>query len=232
MSWLVRMQIDAETAYSLGIRTSYDWHRRLWECFPNVPDARRDFLTRVDYLEGAFRVWVVGRRQPSRPAWCPVSAFSVKEITTAFFQHRFYVFDLRANPVRAIVQRGPKGDPLLGLTGKRRRGKRVPLVRTDDLRTWLRNKAEARCRDQAGRNVPGGFRVVEEWPLEITRPVDFHFGKEGRDAYHSGVQFRGTLEVTDRDRFVETYHAGIGGAKGFGFGLFLLAPITPDRDHQ
>jgi len=80
--------------------------------------------------------------------------------------------------------------------------------------------------------LPGGFQIVEDRPLEISPMAESHFRKKdkknGKDqaAYHGGVQFRGTLEVTDVDAFIETWQSGIGSAKGFGFGLLLLAPIN------
>jgi CRISPR system Cascade subunit CasE len=55
--------------------------------------------------------------------------------------------------------------------------------------------------------------------------IESHFRKKGQAAYHGGVQFRGILEVTDQNHFIETYYAGIGSTKAFGFGLLLLAPI-------
>jgi len=67
---------------------------------------------------------------------------------------------------------------------------------------------------------------LEGKPLEISPMVESHFRKGRMSGYHGGVQFRGAMEVTDRARFVETYESGIGGAKGFGFGLLLLAPIN------
>jgi CRISPR system Cascade subunit CasE len=81
-------------------------------------------------------------------------------------------------------------------------------------------------------DVPGGFRIVQGKPLEIRPMVESHFRKKDKKtgkehaAYHGGVQFRGTLEVIDQEPFIETYQAGIGSAKGFGFGLLLLAPIN------
>jgi CRISPR system Cascade subunit CasE len=56
--------------------------------------------------------------------------------------------------------------------------------------------------------------------------VENHFRRKEDSAYHGGVQFRGILEVTDRERLIQTYESGIGSAKGFGFGLLLLAPIN------
>ena len=130
------------------------------------------------------------------------------------------------DPVKALVERDANGDPVLGPNGKWKRGKRVPLVKPEDLRAWLIRKSGARCRDQAtGLDVPSGFRIVENEPLEISPMAENHFRKNGQIGYHAGVQFRGTLEVTDRERFIETYQSGIGSAKGFGFGLLLLAPV-------
>lgn len=226
MSWLVRLEVDAEIARVEGIRDSYGWHKRLWECFPAAPDAARDFLTRIDTLEGAFRLWILSKRKPVRPQWCHTDGFALKEIASSFLSHRYYAFDLRANPVKTIVQRGPNGETLLRPNGKRQCGKRVPLVKPEELQAWLVQKGKVRCRDQAtGLEIPGGFRIVEEKPLEISPMVESHFRKKGQSGYHGGVQFRGTLEVIDRDRFIETYQSGIGSAKGFGFGMLLLAPV-------
>lgn len=236
MSWLVRMKIEAETARDKEINDSYDWHKRLWDCFPDRPTKNRNdigFLYRVDILEGGFLVWFLSKEKPLMPPWCLPDDFAIKEIVPSFLSRRHYAFDLKANPVKTIVQRGPNGETLYRANGKRKSGKRVSLVKPDELRDWLVKKGEARCHDQDTRkDVPGGFRIVEDIPLEIRPMQESHFRKKdkatGRDhsAYHGGVQFRGTLEVTDPERFVETYYSGIGSAKGFGFGLLLLAPVN------
>jgi len=222
MNWLVRLEIDVKIASNEGIWDNYAWHKRLWEdCFTNDPDAKRDFLTRIDQLERMFRLWILAKRKPVRPQWCPPDGFALKEIAASFLSHRHYAFDLRANPVKTIVQRGPNGETLLRSNGKRKHGKRVPLVKPEELRAWIDRKADA-----------GGFRIVKDKPLDIGRLVENHFRKKGKknrkeqSAYHGGAQFRGTLEVTDPEKFVETYYSGIGSAKSFGFGLLLLAPIN------
>lgn len=227
MNWLARLEVDTDTANAQGILDCYSWHKRLWECYPGAPGAKRDFLTRIDLLEGAFRLWVLSRRKPVRPHWCQPDGFAVKEIAASFLSHRYYAFDLRANPVKAVVQIDSNGEPVLQPNGKRKRGKRVPLVKPEELRAWLVQKGNVRCRDEVtGLDVLGGFRIVEERPLEISPMVESHFRRKEHSGYHGGVQFRGTLEVTDREKFIETYQSGIGSAKGFGFGLLLLAPIN------
>lgn len=228
MNWLARIDVDAETVRAEGIWDTYAWHKKLWEgCFPGEPDAKRDFLTRIDPLEGAFRLWVLAKRKPVCPKWCSPDDFALNEIAASFLTHRYYAFDLRANPVKTIVQRGPSGETILRPNGKRTHGKRVPLVKPEELRSWLIHKGKIRCRDKdTGLDAPGGFRIVEEKPLEISPMIESHFRKKGQAGYHGGVQFRGVLEVTDREKFIETYQSGIGSAKGFGFGLLLLAPIN------
>ena len=225
MNWLTRIDLNAETTRQEGIKDSYDWHKKLWVCFPDTPEAKRDFLTRVDIIEGAFRVWILAERKPLRPPWCSVGDFQVKKIASSFLSHRYYAFDLIANPTKCIVQRDKNGS-------RKRQGKRIPLVKESDLRTWLERKGYVRCRDPiTGEDVPGGFRLAVGKPLEIRPMLEHHFRKMPRDAnkkqvaYHGGVQFRGVLEVTDRNYFIETYKTGIGSAKSFGFGLLLLAPI-------
>ncbi len=112
MNWLARLEVDAQTAHDEGIRDNYGWHKRLWDCFPAEPDAKRDFLTRIDPIEGSFRLWILSKRKPERPQWCPADNFTIKEISSSFLTHRYYAFDLRANPVETVVQRGPNGETL------------------------------------------------------------------------------------------------------------------------
>jgi len=228
MRWLARLEVEAEVAYNEEIYDSYAWHKRSWECYPDAPEAKRDFLTRIDLLEGVCRLWILAETKPTRPHWCPADSFALKEIDASYLTRKHYAFDLRANPVRALIQVGPDGGPILLPNGKRKRGKRVPLVKPEELRAWLIRKGEVRCRDRAtGADVPGGFKIVEtnKVSLEITPMTKHHFRKKEQSAYHGGVQFRGILEVTDQKRFIDSYRSGIGSAKSFGFGLLLLAPI-------
>jgi CRISPR system Cascade subunit CasE len=207
MSWLARLEVEAKRARTEKIFDNYTWHKKLWECFPDEPNAKRDFLTRIDQIEGKFRLWILARRQPICPQWCFHDDFAVKEIAASFLSHPLYAFDLRANPTKCLVQRDVNGV-------RKRNGKRIPLVKPDDLRAWLERKGEA-----------GGFSLPSGKPLEIGSMVENYFSKKGHSGYHGGVQFRGTLVIDDPVRFAETYHSGIGSAKGFGFGLLLLAPL-------
>jgi len=234
MNWLARLDVDTETLRKAGVSNDiYIWHQKLWECYPDEPDAKRDFLTRIDQLEGAYRFWVLSKRKPVCPQWCMADGFAINQISPSFLTHRYYAFDLRANPVKMqLIPRNADGEPVLHTNGKRKRGKRIPLVKPDELRSWLIQKGNVRsviCKKNEPKiEIPGGFRIIEtkDRPLEIRPMVESHFRKKEHSAYHGGVQFRGVLEVTDKKHFIESYKSGIGSAKGFGFGLLLLMPIV------
>lgn len=220
MMWLARMHVQAQAARSAKISDGYAWHKRIWDCFPEAPNAKRNFLSRVDQLEGVFRIWLLAHGQPARPAWCMADDFELKQISPTFFSHRYYAFDLRANPTKKIVVRDAQDN-------RHRQGKRISLIKPDELRDWLVRKGEARCLDPGTKqSTPGGFRIREDRPLEISPAQEHVFRKKEQAACHGGVQFRGILEVTHKEYFIETYQKGLGSAKGFGFGLFLLAPVS------
>ena len=219
MNWLTRMEIDAHLARTRKIRDSYDWHQRLWECFPDRPDVRRDFLTRIDQQEESSVLWMASDRQPVCPAWCPPECFGLKRIAPSFFGYKRYAFDLVANPTKKLPVKGEDGRCL-------RQGKRVALVKEDELRAWLERKGAERCRNAQGEPINGGFRLVPNHPLEISPMVEQYFSKPGHTGLHGGVRFRGVLDVTNRTDFIGTYRNGLGSAKSFGFGLFLLAPLA------
>ena len=208
MTWLARLDVTARIAREEKIADSYSWHKRLWDCYPGNDDSKRDFLTRIDPAEGYFRAWILGKNKPVVPEWCPAECFAAKEVVPSFLSHRIYAFDLRANPTKCLVQRNKNGE-------RKRQGKRIALIDPADLKNWLDRKA-----------MLGGFSISDSKPLDIGPVVENYFRKKGHTGYHTGVQFRGILNVTDSEAFHKTYISGIGSAKGFGFGLLLLYPVA------
>jgi len=194
-----------DAARLLRIRDTYDWHQRVWQAFAGRDGQARDFLIRVDRKEEAHRVLVVSRTPPAKPDWCPTACFGTKEIPDAFFAHPRYHFSLLANPTRKI--RSDKA----GVRTKN--GRRVPLSTREDLAAWLARKAG-----------DGGFAVDLATLRTIPRGREY-FHKSGAHGVHAAVEFQGVLAVADPSRFRETFAAGVGSAKAFGFGLLALAPL-------
>lgn len=150
-----------------------------------------------------FRVDDLGRSfrlyvlSPRKPTDPGWGQWQTEEIPPSLLQHDRYRFQVRANPTMRRTADG----------------RRLGLFRPDLLEGWMDRKASS-----------GGF-AVEQGSLVIGAPLEYRFVRKGRMGKHIGVDFRGVLRVTDRDRFVRAFVVGIGSAKAFGFGLLLLQPV-------
>ncbi len=119
------------------------------------------------------------------------------EVSDTFLGYDAYRFQLRANPTfrRASDH------------------KRLAIFDEMKIRDWFTRKFT-----DAGCELQG---------LETTAPRKLQFRKG--TGTHSGtvysVDASGVLIVRDESRFRAAFDAGIGPAKGFGFGLLLLQPI-------
>lgn len=213
MAYLTQFEIPSKVAAGLRIFDSYDWHQRVWECLPGRDGKQRDFLTRIDQTGGGFRLLIVSPAKPVRPDWCqPESWRGVKLIPEDYFSHRRYRFQLCANPTRKVAVEKPGG-------GFTKNGRRVPLRSRDELVAWIKRKGEQ-----------AGFQIEEKSLRTLRQGVEY-FTKKGLRGLHNAVEFQGILEVTDAQKFRESFEKGIGSAKAFGFGLLVLAPLF-DREKE
>lgn len=125
------------------------------------------------------------------------ATWKTTEVSPTFLGHGAYRFQLRANPTfrRASDHR------------------RLAIFDETKIREWFERKfADAGC---------------EVGDLELSAPRKLQFRKGG--GMHPGtlcaVDASGTLVVKDEEAFRAAFDAGIGPAKGFGFGLLLLQPV-------
>ena len=119
------------------------------------------------------------------------------EVSPTFLGHGAYRFQLRANPTfrRASDHR------------------RLAIFDEAALRDWFVRKFTA-----------AGCEVGD---LELSAPRKLQFRKGGgtRPGTLCAVDASGSLVVKDEESFRSAFDAGIGPAKGFGFGLLLLQPV-------
>ena len=207
MSNLTQILVPYETAVRyLKIRDSYDWHQRVWQAFQGRDGEKRDFLSRVDEIDEAYRLLIVSPMAPQKPDWCPTDCFKTKVIPDDFFAAGTFRFSLLANPTRKV-----RSDA----SGNRtKNGRRLPLTSREDLLAWIRRKAET-----------GGFSLGDDDESVRTVPKPrSYFQKSGASGVHYAVEFQGILTITDAELFRRTFTTGIGSAKAFGFGMLALAP--------
>jgi CRISPR system Cascade subunit CasE len=203
MSWITRINITTLQAAKERLSDNYRWHQELWKAFSGQPEKNRDFLFRVDSHDERFETFLLSHDKPVAQHW---GIWQSKQIANSFLDHNQYVFKLRANPTRKRVVRDENGERL-------KNGKRGVIGDPEGLTEWLQRKGEN-----------GGF-VVDGSSLSINGPVWMSLRKGKNICKHSSVEFSGKLSVTDNKLFKDTYNKGIGSAKGFGFGLLLLAPL-------
>jgi CRISPR system Cascade subunit CasE len=200
-AFLSQVVVEKREALRVGLRDSYGWHRALWSVFPDREGEARDFLFRLSDLRDRFGLLLLSRERPLLPEW---GAWQTKQVAETFLSHDRYLFQLRANPTVKRVVRDKEGE-------RKKNGRRTAIYDAQELQEWLGRKA-----DQAGFNL-----------LEHTAgpPLSTFFVKDGRRGKHTSVDFKGLLEVADRERFQRAFHEGIGSAKAFGFGLLMLQPV-------
>ena len=89
--------------------------------------------------------------------------------------------------------------------------RRIALYKDNDIREWLKRKMSAI-----------GAELVS---AEVDQPRDELFVKDGKRGKHVSVDIRGVISMHDQSLFRQGFLAGIGSAKGFGYGLLMLQPI-------
>lgn len=90
-----------------------------------------------------------------------------------------------------------------------KRGKRVPLKKDEEILKWL-------CDKDIGSNM------IELYVVDKQNIVCYK-NKNKITLFKASI--KGVLEINDREKFIETYRKGLGKAKRFGFGMFLLRRI-------
>jgi CRISPR system Cascade subunit CasE len=209
MSYLAQLTLDRAEAARRGLHGLYEWHNLSWTFFPDKKEEdKRDFLTRLDVSEHEFRFTILSEQKPCKPNSGIAACWKEREVPKSFYQKTQYLFKIFANPTKTLSRRDPKGN-------KKKNGSHYAITRREELRTWFLQKSEQ-----------NGFRVLNEPELEISPPVFHNLYRKNDEGVLVGVEFKGSLEVTDRSKFIKVAHEGIGRARGFGFGMLVLKPIS------
>ncbi len=130
------------------------------------------------------------------PESSDAASWMTTEVSGTFLGHGVYRFQLRANPT---FRRASDH-------------RRLAIFDEMKIREWFTRKfADAGCELQ---------------DLETTALQRHQFKKDGKTGTVCSVDASGILIVHDEAAFRAAFDAGIGPAKGFGFGLLLLQPIS------
>jgi CRISPR system Cascade subunit CasE len=201
------------------IANPYEMHRTILRAFPASlsPGERVLFRLEVHPRSGVPTLLVQSVEEPD---WSRLSAYSpdyllpeknlplevdnpaVKELRLKLHPGQRLAFRLRANPT--VKKDRPD----------KKQGRRVGLYREEDQLKWLQRKL-----DQAGARLLEARTGDEEKVRGRQRRAEMK-----HELTFAAVQFEGLLQVLDPERLMRALEAGIGSAKGLGFGLLSLAP--------
>jgi CRISPR system Cascade subunit CasE len=209
MSYLAQLTLDRAEALRRGLHGLYEWHNLSWTFFPDrKKEDKRDFLTRLDTSEHEFRFTILSKQKPYMPDLSLSAFWKDREVPETFYQKDRYLFKVFANPTKTLSRRDPKGN-------KKKSGSHYAILNPEELRTWFVHNGEKH-----------GFCVLDEPELEITPPVYHKLFKKNDAGVLIGVEFKGCLDVIDQIKFRQVACEGIGRARGFGFGMLVLKPIS------
>ncbi len=189
----------------------YQMHRTLLSAFPDGIQGQERVLYRLETNRQPPHL-VILLQSRLEPKWSALEQggyllqpAQVKAFELQFQDGQVLAFRLAANPTKRL--KSSQGD---------KPGKRVGLYRPEDQETWLLRKATL-----------NGFSILR---VQASSLADqFAFKKENggwMKVTHHGVRFDGVLQVVDSRLFTQAVIAGVGSAKGFGFGLLSLAPAA------
>lgn len=217
MNYVARAVLPREEAAKRQFYGVYGWHKAAWDFFHGMPKAKREelgFLFRADEDEIELCLTVVSKNKPVRPTWCSEDAWRCRELSSDYMKHGRYRFKLRVNPTRTTRKNSDQ------TPRNNKYGRHEAILKRTELKEWFERKT-----------AQNGFKIIQESPnfeLDIASPVFYSkqkLSKEGDTGTIIGVDFKGVLEVTDRQLFIRAFEKGIGRARSFGFGLLVIQPI-------
>mgnify|MGYP003110417331 CR=1 FL=1 len=203
----------------------YGTHQLLWRLFPDY-SGPRPFLFRQEIEDGADGEG----RCKGLPLFyllseqTPVAVPGLLAVESKPFAPRLdaaetLAFRLRANPTVARRVDGHKhsvrSDVLMhakaAFAPDQRAGQECKDAMDAAARQWL-----------AGQGEKNGFVLRGEPEVSGYRQHSLGRRRQGKPIQFSGVDYSGTLEVTDARAFMASLAQGLGRSKAFGFGMMMI----------
>lgn len=217
--YAAKLRLSRSDVKALKLTDAYSLHRvvySLYEDVRNDKEKRTDKPSGILYADqgGDFhgRVILLLANRPPNPN-PNFGELESKPIRPGFLQHERYGFVVTVNP----TQREPltKADRLSSASNKA--GKIVPVKGREEIARWFVQRAAKSW----------GFNVIPN-KLQVEKMAVQTFKKqEGQTVTHGSATLRGELQVTDRERFIQSFTQGIGRGRAFGFGLLQIVPLSP-----
>jgi CRISPR system Cascade subunit CasE len=198
---------------SLKIKNLEDVHHLVWKFFPGVQRGERPFLYRYELEQGRPCFYVVSETVPV--AWQGWS-LEHKAYAPQLSAGDMLYFSARINPIVSVE--GKRHDAVAYFKTQNPDWQKLPPqeLKHSVLATWLERRAEA-----------NGFSIIpNQIRVHDYEQHDFHKGRgRGKGSHNirlSVATLEGSLTVTDPEAFNRLLTTGLGHAKAYGCGMFLV----------
>ena len=196
--YLSRLKLKQMEMLRFRIVDEYGLHKLVYRLFPD--SLQRDFLYYVEPVGVLGEVKILIQSKV-RPVYCGIGELETKDIPSEFYQWSKFFFKIRINPVVKVNGRVKRIDG-----------------RTNSAIDWLVRRA-----DQIGVCfVNDSMDKISGGVIHMTKDY------ESKPIVISYADITGVLNVVDINKFLSAVSNGIGGHKGFGFGLLQLRPLKED----
>ncbi len=191
------------------IRDLEDVHHLIWKFFPGVARGERPFLYRYELEQGRPVFYTVSETVPeSLPGW----RVEHKPYAPQLKPGDQLYFSTRVNPIVSVEGKRHDAIAYYKTQNPDWQAFTPQELRHKVLVAWLERRAEANGYSLAPSEVR-----VQDYELH-----DFRKGKGGNRIRLSIATLEGTLTVTDGEAFTRLLTTGLGHAKAYGCGMFLV----------
>lgn len=204
--------LSARDLVHLRVTDAYSVHRVVYSLFEDVRSDEQKvksehsgflYVDKGMLRDGSRRIILLSDRAPVTPEFGTLRCITVSEKFLAFSDYRFAVV---ANATKRKALPRPSDN-------SKTKGPIVPITGRDELVRWFREKSP----------VFWGFETTH---VEVGAVTVARIQKKNTVIPLQQVEFTGTLHVTDREKFLQTFKTGIGRGKAFGCGLLQLSPLN------
>lgn len=190
------LELNRKDCQAAGLKDAYSVHKLVYSLFPAIDGGERDFLFADKGGDANLRRILIISQR--KPIAPQYGRISTKTINDDFLKFDAYGFEIILNP----TLRDAKTGKIVAVRGR------------ENLINWFIKKTS-----------DTGF-VVDEQSLQVNHAGVQSFKKNGAVYTHNTATFIGKLKVTDQKKFITSFQKGIGRAKGFGFGLLQIVPVS------
>lgn len=194
---------------SIWENSTYSTHQLLWSWFSRGVDDKRSFLYRIDGNKEKTQIITLSSDAPAEIKGWDVETRPYKPV---LYVGEHLAFSLRVNPT--VTRNGQRHDVVMDLKQRLRLSKETSPAPVDIIQkatsAWLTKRSDR-----------GGFQIVED-TIRSDAYQRVSFSRKGGGIDFHQVDLQGTLCVVDPEKLLSLLYCGIGRARGFGCGLFLV----------